>query len=61
MFSSGIYQRISKKLVIRIRSKNYLAIIASLDDMLRLVWDNVTRKACHMIKLLVKMFAIASK
>ncbi|MHB1076649.1 hypothetical protein [Thiobacillus sp.] len=36
-----------KELVIRLGSKNYLAIIAALDDVLRLAGNHVAGKTCH--------------
>jgi hypothetical protein len=51
MIDRGINQSISKKLKIRIGGKYHLAIITALDNVLRLVWDNVTGKASHKIEV----------
>lgn len=47
MLDRGFDQRIAKELVIRLGRKDRLAVIAALDDVLRLTGDDVTGKSGH--------------
>ena len=49
MLVGGLNQRISKELKIRPSGKDDLAIVAALNDVLWLAWDDVAGKACHEI------------